>query len=62
MTAEETGNHSWFAHANKQGTTLEETRENLKEAVEFVLEANRQFARESENGAKIIREPLALAE
>lgn len=48
--------------ANTQGETLEETRENLKEAVELVLEANRELARESEIGAEIIREPLALAE
>ena len=27
--------------ANTQGATLEETRENLKEAIELVLEANR---------------------
>ncbi len=48
--------------ANTQGGTLEETRENLKEAVELVLEANRELARESANGADLIREPLALAE
>lgn len=30
--------------ANTQGETLEETRENLREAVELVLEANRQLA------------------
>lgn len=29
--------------ANTQGETLEETRENLKEAIELVLEANRQL-------------------
>ena len=29
--------------ANTQGATLEETRENLKEAVELVLEANRDL-------------------
>ena len=31
--------------ANSQGATLEETRENLKEAVSLVLEANRVLAR-----------------
>ena len=46
--------------ANTQGNTLEETRENLKEAVELVLEANRQLAEESLNGEDVIREPLAL--
>ena len=30
--------------ANTQGDTLEETRENLREAVELVLEANREMA------------------
>ena len=47
--------------ANTQGETLEETRENLKEAVELVLQANRQLAEESRNGDDdIIREPLLL--
>lgn len=31
--------------ANTQGKTLDETRANLKEAVELVLEANVQFAK-----------------
>ena len=30
--------------ANRQGATLEEARANLKEAVEMVLEANRELA------------------
>ena len=46
--------------ANTQGATLEETRENLKEAVELVLEANRQLAEEALGGADVIREPLSL--
>lgn len=46
--------------ANTQGHTLEETRENLKEAIDLVLEANRELANESLNGAEVIREPLAL--
>ena len=46
--------------ANTQGATLDETRENLKEAVELVLEANRQLAEESLEGADVIREPLLL--
>jgi predicted RNase H-like HicB family nuclease len=32
--------------ANTQGATLEEARENPREAVEFVIEANRTLARE----------------
>ena len=33
--------------ANTQGETLEETRENLQEAIEMILEANRLLAEES---------------
>ena len=32
--------------ANTQGATIEEARENLKEAVDLVIEANRALARE----------------
>ena len=45
---------------NTQGETLEEARRNLAEAVELVLEANRQLAEESLAGEDVIREPLAL--
>lgn len=47
--------------ANTQGNTLEEARENLKEAIELVLEANRQLAEEALIGADVIREPLLMA-
>ena len=47
--------------ANTQGNTLEEARENLKEAIELVLEANRQLSEESLVGADVIREPLLMA-
>ncbi len=47
--------------ANTQGDTLEEARENIKEAIELVLEANRQLAEESLIGQDVIREPLFLA-
>ncbi len=47
--------------ANTQGDTLEETRENLKEAIGLVLEANRQLAEESLVGAEVIRESLVMA-
>ena len=46
--------------ANTQGATLEEARENLKEAVTMVLQANRELAEESLRGADVVREPLAL--
>jgi predicted RNase H-like HicB family nuclease len=42
--------------ANTQGTTLDEARENLAEAVELVLEANRSLAEESLQGQHVIRE------
>jgi len=42
--------------ANTQGDTLEEARENLREAVQLVLEANRQLAEADLAGRKVIRE------
>lgn len=47
--------------ANTQGATLAETRANLEEAIEMVLEANRAMAGESLQGDGWIREPLAVA-
>jgi predicted RNase H-like HicB family nuclease len=47
--------------ANTQGATLEEARENLREAVELVLAANREIAREEVGAAKVIRESLKIA-
>jgi predicted RNase H-like HicB family nuclease len=44
--------------ANTQGTTLEEARANLAEAVELVFEANRTLAEESIRGRQVIREQL----
>ncbi len=46
--------------ANTQGATLDETRENLKEAVELVLEANRTLAEEELRDADVIRETMEL--
>jgi len=46
--------------ANTQGVTLEEARENLREAVQLVLEANRMLSEESLQGQKVIREPLLI--
>lgn len=46
--------------ANTQGKTLEEARRNLAEAVQLVLEANRQLAEQSLAGEEVIREPFAL--
>ncbi len=46
--------------ANTQGATLEETRENLLEAAQLALDANRQLAEESLGNQDVIREPLAV--
>ena len=47
--------------ANTQGKTLEETRENLKEAVQLIIEANRELARREAVGEQVIREELLVA-
>ena len=47
--------------ANTQGRTLEEARENLKEAVELIIEANRELARRETEGKSVIREELIVA-
>ena len=44
--------------ANSQGATLEEARENLTEAVELVLDANRTLAEELLDGRSVIRERI----
>ncbi len=41
--------------ANTQGNTLEETKKNLIEAVQLVLQANRQIAEENMKGIEIIK-------
>jgi predicted RNase H-like HicB family nuclease len=46
--------------ANTEGETLEEALENLKEAVQLVLETNRQLSEESLAGKDVIREPLVM--
>ena len=46
--------------ANTQGDTLEDARENLKEAVSLVLEANRAVAEQAIEGSEVIRESFAL--
>ncbi|HEX8456966.1 MAG TPA: type II toxin-antitoxin system HicB family antitoxin [Pyrinomonadaceae bacterium] len=47
--------------ANTQGATLEEARANLEEAIELVLEANRELAQEAVRGRKVIREELVVS-
>jgi len=47
--------------ANTQGSSLEEARANLQEAVALVVEANRTLAHESAAGHDVIREPLTVS-
>lgn len=47
--------------ANTQGDTLEEARENLLEAIQLVLEANRALAEESIQGRNVLKERLITA-
>ena len=46
--------------ANTQGATLDEARENLREAVALVLDANRAMSEQSLEGAAVIRETFVL--
>lgn len=44
--------------ANTQGKTYEETKENLKEAIQLVLESNRKLFQEDMAGKEITKEFL----
>ena len=46
--------------ANTQGKTLGEARENLREAVQLIIEVNRELLLEQIEGHEIIREPLTV--
>ena len=46
--------------SNTQGSTLEEARENLREAVALIIESNRELAEESLRGQAVTREPFEL--
>jgi predicted RNase H-like HicB family nuclease len=62
--AEEGGYIGYVAElpgANTQGATLEEVRENLSEAIQLILEANREeFEKKLTPSAKVTREQLVL--
>jgi len=62
--AEEGGYIGYVAElpgANTQGDTLEETRENLTEAIQLILSSNReQFEKNFSSTAKVTREKLVL--
>jgi predicted RNase H-like HicB family nuclease len=46
--------------ANTQGATLDEVRENLREAIQLVVEANRQLAAEALGEGEVVRERIAV--
>ena len=46
---------------NTQGETLEEARENLRKALEMVLDVRREMAEAEQVGRSIIREEIRLA-
>ena len=46
--------------ANTQGRTLNEARENLREAIELVLAANRELAERELSGKDVIREEIRI--
>jgi predicted RNase H-like HicB family nuclease len=46
--------------ANTQGETLDEARENLREAVELILAANRRLALKGLDTKQLIREPIVF--
>jgi hypothetical protein len=46
--------------ANTQGASLAETRVNLREAIQLVLEANRALAQRDLAGKEVIREPIRV--
>jgi predicted RNase H-like HicB family nuclease len=46
--------------ANRQGATLDEARENLNEAVQLGLEANRELAERSLAGREVSKERFVL--
>ena len=47
--------------ANTQGSTLEDARTNLQEAVQLVLDANRVLAEESLEERPVIREQFVIS-
>ena len=47
--------------ANTQGNTLQEARDNIREAIELTFEANRVLAHESlDEAQEVIREPVNI--
>jgi len=46
--------------AISEGNTLEEARENLRDAIEILLKANRDLASKSHQGKKVAREKITV--
>jgi len=62
--ADEGGYVAWVEElpgANTQGETLEETRENLREAIQLILEVNRERALAHVNESIAIREEIVVS-
>jgi predicted RNase H-like HicB family nuclease len=47
--------------AISEGDTLEETRDNLRDAIELLLEANRELAGKRSPGKKVTREKIKIS-
>jgi len=45
---------------NTQGRTLKEVRENLREALCLIIEANKELVAKSQGDASVIREPIVV--
>ena len=46
--------------ANSQGATIDEARENLKEAIQLILETNREQSQQETANKPVVREPITL--
>ena len=61
--AEEGGYTAWVEElpgAITQGETIEEARENLKEAIQLILESNRELGIEEVGESRVIREEIVV--
>jgi len=47
--------------ANTQGKTIDEARENLKEAISLIIEANKELSRKSFSRRKLLREKILVS-
>ena len=61
LKAADTSRMEELPGAISEGDTLEEARENLRDAIEQLLEANRQMTATSKLGKKVTRETIAVS-